>query len=189
MTNQFSADFIDQLPFGRGKAYLANANHLVNAILGGWQVTGIVRADSGFPGNVGDGVGWPTVWDFNGNATPTGALPSTSNRKLGNVFHNPAAAFAAFRPTYAGDIGGRNNVRGMLLFNLDGGLDKTFTLFMLHDNPNNLEFRVEGFNLTNSAPLDIGSATMALDNPSDFGLYTRTLTDARQFQAALNFTF
>lgn len=189
MTHQLSAYFIGQLPFGRGKAFLSNSNRIVNAVVGGWQVTSIVRADSGFPGNVGDGVGWPTVWDFQGNATPTGPLPSTGNHKLGNVFSDPKAAFASFRPSYAGDIGGRNNVRGMGLFNVDGGLDKTFTLFSLHDNPNNLEIRVEGFNLTNTAPLDVAKAKMAIDNPNDFGLYTSTLTDARQFQAALSYTF
>ena len=189
MTNQLSAYFIGQLPFGRGKAFLSNSNRVVNAVLGGWQVTTIVRADSGFPGSVGEGIGWPTVWDFQGNAQINGPVPSTSHRKLGNVFQNPTTAFNSWSPVYAGNIGSRNDVRGTPLFNLDGGLDKTFSLFSIHDNPTNMEFRVEGFNLTNSAPLDIASATMALDNPNDFGLYTTTLTDARQFQAALSITF
>ncbi len=189
MQNQLSAFFIGQLPFGRGHAFLANSNRFVNGVLGGWEVTSIVRADSAFPASVNDGVGWPTVWDFNGYATPNGPLPSTKNRALGNAFHDPTAAFAVFTPTNAGDIGGRNNIRGTPLFNLDGGINKTFTVFSLHDNPNNLQIRVEGFNLTNSAPLDIESAAMSLANPADFGLYTQTLTNARQFQAVLRYEF
>ena len=189
MHNQLSAFFIGQLPFGRGHAFLANSNRFVNGVMGGWEVTGIVRADSAFPASVNDGVGWPTVWDFNGYATPNGPLPSTKNRQLGWAFHDPTAAFADFTPTNAGDIGGRNNIRGTPLFDLDGGIDKTFTMFSLHDNPNRLQIRVEGFNLTNSAPLDIESAAMSLSNPADFGLYTSTLTNARQFQAVVRYEF
>jgi len=37
------------LPFGRGRTFLSGANGLVNAILGGWQSSGTVQIQSGFP--------------------------------------------------------------------------------------------------------------------------------------------
>jgi hypothetical protein len=37
------------LPFGKGRAFLTNANWLVNALAGGWQIQGVTQLQSGFP--------------------------------------------------------------------------------------------------------------------------------------------
>jgi hypothetical protein len=43
------------LPFGKSRYFLENANWLTNAIVGGWQIQGVVALQSGFPvGNFGD---------------------------------------------------------------------------------------------------------------------------------------
>jgi hypothetical protein len=41
--------FIYDLPFGRGRKYLAHAPWYLDFVTGGWTVTGIARANSGFP--------------------------------------------------------------------------------------------------------------------------------------------
>lgn len=41
-----------ELPFGRGQKFLGNSGGVVNSILGGWQVSGIVTLQSGTPFNV-----------------------------------------------------------------------------------------------------------------------------------------
>ena len=38
-----------QLPVGRGRKYMANSSHFVDAVLGGWQVQTIIVLRSGTP--------------------------------------------------------------------------------------------------------------------------------------------
>ena len=44
----FVANFLAEIPFGKGKAYF-NQGGFVNALLGGWQVSGIFRYQAGVP--------------------------------------------------------------------------------------------------------------------------------------------
>src|SRR5256886_13669094 len=50
--SHFVSNFIYELPVGRGKRYLSNANRAVGAVIGGWQVGGIVTLQKGFPFSV-----------------------------------------------------------------------------------------------------------------------------------------
>ena len=45
--NSFISTFVYELPFGRGKTYLANSSRAADLALGGWNVTGITFARSG----------------------------------------------------------------------------------------------------------------------------------------------
>ena len=45
----FSSSFLYDLPFGRGRSYLAKAPGLVEAVLGGWSLSGIGRIQGGIP--------------------------------------------------------------------------------------------------------------------------------------------
>jgi hypothetical protein len=45
--NRFLATFLYELPVGRGKALLGNANGLVDHVLGGWELSGVVLIQSG----------------------------------------------------------------------------------------------------------------------------------------------
>ena len=49
----FTFSYYYQLPFGRGKAFMNNANKFVDAVLGGWEMTGIAHYNTGYPINVG----------------------------------------------------------------------------------------------------------------------------------------
>ncbi len=46
--NQFKANFIYELPFGPGHA-MTTSNGFVNRVIGGWQLEGIIRVQSGSP--------------------------------------------------------------------------------------------------------------------------------------------
>jgi hypothetical protein len=187
LRHQLTAFGIFELPFGQGKALLSGANRIVNAVVGGWQVSPLIRATSGFPGSASNGVGYPTVWDFTGNATLTGKL--SAKGPVGWMFKSPNTAAGAFSPTYAGQSGSRNVMLGDGLFTLDAGLGKRFSLYSIHDQPHTLQFRVEGFNMTNSARFDISSASLSLSAPGSFGRYTKQLIDPRVFQAAVRYEF
>jgi hypothetical protein len=47
--HRLSLSAMYSLPFGRNREFLSNANWLVNALVGGWQIQGIYAYQSGFP--------------------------------------------------------------------------------------------------------------------------------------------
>src|SRR5579872_5967805 len=48
-THQFNANWVYQLPFGRGQRFAGDTNRLVDAVIGGWAVSGLWRWTSGYP--------------------------------------------------------------------------------------------------------------------------------------------
>ena len=49
LNQNFTASIIYQLPFGKGRKWGSNWNGAANAIAGGWELTVIEKATSGFP--------------------------------------------------------------------------------------------------------------------------------------------
>jgi hypothetical protein len=47
--HRFSFSAMYQLPFGKGRSFFTDSNRLVNAIVGGWQISGVYQMQSGFP--------------------------------------------------------------------------------------------------------------------------------------------
>jgi hypothetical protein len=199
-THQFSALAVVELPFGKGKKFLANANSFVDGVVGGWQLSAVFRNTSGFPVGVGDGVGWPTNWEYTGFATQTGIVPAPQQSKNApsaqkgakggpNIFADPATAFAAYSFTAAGETGQRNGVRGDGVFGIDMGLGKRFHLFTFRDQPHTLQFRAEGFNITNTVRFDVRSAGLSAANQAKFGQYTDVLSKPRVFQFSARYEF
>ena len=47
--HNFIASFVYELPFGKGRDWMSNPSTAVDTILGGWQLAGIVKLQSGFP--------------------------------------------------------------------------------------------------------------------------------------------
>ena len=119
--HQINANLVYRLPFGKGQNLAGNAGPLLNALIGGWHASGVFRWTSGFPITINNGFTWATNWNIEGDAEPNGPSPVASNPKnaivngvgIGpDIFKNPAAAEAAFRPEWPGESGVRNNVIG-----------------------------------------------------------------------------
>ncbi len=193
--HQINSNWVYRLPFGKGQKLGGSAGGLLNALIGGWQVSGIFRYTTGFPITVDNGPAWATNWNIEGDAEPNGPPPKASNPKhaivdgvdIGpDIFADPSAALAAFRPDWPGESGVRNNVIGAGLFNIDTGVIKDFSL----GESKRLEFSWQTFNITNGVSYNVRTAQPSLaDGPSTFGLYTSTLTTPRFMQFALRFTF
>jgi hypothetical protein len=194
--HQINANLVYQLPFGKGQKMLANASPLLDALVGGWHVSGIFRWTSGFPITIDNGFTWATNWNIEGDAMPNGPAPKASNPKnaivngvgIGpDIFADPAAAEAAFRPEWPGESGVRNNVIGEGMFNVDTGVSKNFSL----GEQRRLEFSWQAFNATNSVRYDVrGGAQPSLSyDPTQFGKYLSTLTKPRFMQFALRLDF
>lgn len=189
--HQINANLVYQLPFGKGQMLAGDAGPLVNALIGGWHVSGIFRWTTGFPITVDNGFTWATNWNIEGDAEPNGPAPATVNgyiSALGNpyIFADPTAAQNAFRPEWPGESGVRNTVIGAGFFNVDTGVSKDFSV----GERAKVEFSWQAFNVTNSVSYNVRSAQPSLSSdPSTFGLYTSTLTTPRFMQFALRFAF
>jgi hypothetical protein len=189
--HQITANWVAELPFGRNRLIGRNMNGVLNALIGGWQLTGIYRWTSGFPVGVTNGSTWPTNWQLSGYAIPTSALPAPGSYKNGdgtvNVFPDGQAALSDFRHDYPGESGARNILRGDGLFNIDLGLDKRWK--MPYKETHSVQFRWEVFNVTNSVRFDVQSLSLALDNQTSFGNYSQELSVPRVMQFALRYEF
>jgi hypothetical protein len=186
-THQINANWIWELPFGKGQRFGSGAHGVLNALIGGWQLTGLFRWTSGYPFAVDEGGQWPTNWDIEGWATLDGKIPSAAAaRGEGpNRFKDPAAVLAAFRSAYPGESGTRNPLRGDGYFGIDTGLGKSFPI----TEQVRAQLRWETFNVTNSVRYDVGSIRSILDEPDSFGTYRQTLTNPRVMQFALRLEF
>lgn len=193
LTHNVTAFGIYELPVGKGRKFLGNSNKAVNAILGGWQVTGIYRQSSGFPVSVGNGGFWPTNWNISGYGTQLIPINSSTVKnatiKGGGpyLFADPNAAFKAFGLTLPGQTGSRNTLRGDGIFNLDSSMSKSFV--MPWKESHRLQFRVEAFNVTNSVRFDVNTMSLNLGASSTFGKYSSTLGSPRVMQFGARYTF
>jgi Carboxypeptidase regulatory-like domain len=195
-THQFNANWMYQLPVGKDKRFATHG--ALNAIFGGWELTGIFRMSSGFPTTVNDGNYWPTNWENTANSILVGPKPESGTFTVNgspNLFKDPASAINQFRFAFPGEGGERNLIRGAGYFGIDMGLGKTWAL----KESSVLRFSWETFNITNSVRFDAAalepiagsnaSGNLSLSNSTAFGYYTSTLTSPRVMQFALRYSF
>jgi len=162
--HQINANTIWQLPFGHGRTLLGGVGKLTNGVIGGWQLTGIFRWNTGMPvgfynGTTGvfDDARWATNWEVQSNAVRTanfGTCPTKDPMGTPKLFGcNTVYAFQHFRNAYPGETGERNVFRVPGYVNLDLGLGKTFHLSGLSariPESHELQFRWEVFNVSNT---------------------------------------
>jgi hypothetical protein len=194
LTHQINANWIVDLPFGKGRLIGKDSHGAVDAIIGGWQLTGLARWTSGFSVGVGNGAQWPTNWELSGYATKIGAVQTRGAVKnpdgTVNLFGDSAAAAGAqanFAPSFPGQTGNRNLFRGDGFAGLDLGLSKRWK--MPYAEGHSLQFRWEVFNALNLTRFDVQSMSLSLTNSSSFGNYTGLLTNPRVMQFALRYEF
>ena len=196
-THQFNANWIYDLPFGKGKRVGAAWHGAANAIAGGWSLSGLARWTSGYPFTIYSGDGWATNWELQGtsfltgNAGDVGGVYRDPTSGDPNMFRmaitDPQNLHDQFRSTYPGESGQRNVFRGPGYFGVDLGLGKTWEF----SETRNAEFRWEVFNVTNSVRFDAASSSVneSLSDSGSFGKYQSTLTTARRMQFSLRYTF
>jgi hypothetical protein len=193
-THQLNSNWLWELPMGRGQAFARNAKPWLEALAGGWQLSGLFRITSGFPVSIQNGFNFATNWSFQGNAIPIGPLKTGAFRvqtgpNAGNINLFPGnSAEASFRAPFPGESGTRNEIRGDGYFGLDAGLAKRWV--MPWSESQRVQFRWEVFNVTNSVRFDVQSVNRAIGTfGSAFGNYTRLLTNPRVMQFALRYEF
>jgi hypothetical protein len=193
LTHQVNANWIVDLPVGTGRALAHNSGKAVDALIGGWQLTGLARWTSGFPFSIDGGQRWPTNWFLTAIAEMT-APPQTGVFKRNgsvSVFADPATAQSDFTLPLPGGVGSRNVLRGDGFASWDMSLGKRWALPW---EAHSLQFRWEVFNVPNLTRFNaqgVGSSllTSLTQSPSNFGAYTSLLTQPRVMQFALRYEF
>lgn len=183
-----TANFNYLMPFGRGATFLASSNRLMNAIVGGWDVAGLVHWTSGLPFSGNDGAGWGTDWATQSFALVSGPVSSGGHHIIGgvpNAFSNPTAALANIGAPFAGVSGQRNIFRGDGYFSIDGSLTKEFRVV----EGQTLKFQWDVFNTTNAVRFDPHSVQNNPFSASSFGVYSKQLVEARRMQVSLRYSF
>ena len=143
------------LPFGRGRTFFSGANKVVNGIIGGWQLSGIYRWNSGLPfGAPYDDVRWATNWNAQSYNVRVGPIETCPTKGPGNpkLFGcNTNIAYRSFRNARPGETGDRAPFRLPGFVDLDMGLAKEFS--MPWSEKHKLQIRWDVFNLTNTQRL------------------------------------
>ncbi len=197
-THQINANWVANLPFGKGQRFAPGAGPAFDALIGGWELSGLARWTSGFPFTVDNGNFWATDWDEQGIAQML-TKPTTGHFRQANgavsVFPNPVTAIADFQNPFPGQSGTRNVLRGDGYAGLDMALSKRWK--MPWEN-HSLQFRWEVFNVPNLHRFNVqsglqtqaGCACIAsMQQPQTFGDYTGLLTQPRVMQFDLRYEF
>ena len=177
-THVFTANYVYELPVGRGKHFGSSWNSVTNAFLGNWQTSGIYSFHTGFPLTV-------RATDASGtNSRGARANCNGPARQLGSV--GPAATWfdiSSYSEPLAGTLGSCGNgvLRGPDLSEFDFGVGKKIPI----SEAKWLEFRGEFINLTNT-PI-FNSPTMSVTSPL-FG-QIRSSQGERNVQLALKLYF
>lgn len=176
--HQFSGSFNYELPVGRGRRFFRNIHPVTQAVLGGWQVNGIITLLSGRPFTP-----QYSAADV-AQQRPDLAGDPAANTPAGLAFNPAAFARPVATPQEPNLYGnaGRNILIGPAFKNIDFSLSKSFRL----TRGVRLQARMEAFNLLNTANFQV--PVFLLDR-SDVGTYTATANEAREWQFALKLLF
>jgi hypothetical protein len=159
----FVASYIYELPVGKGKK-LAPSSKAVDAIVGGWQISGISSFKDGFPLSITAATN--NTNSFGGNQRPNLiGNPGLSNPTIAEWFN--ISAFGQPAPFTFGNVPRTTAyIRAQGTINTDASLQKYWRLW---SEVSKLQFRAEFFNLFNRPAFYAPNTTFG--DPS-FGVVT-----------------
>jgi hypothetical protein len=162
---RFVASYVYNLPIGHGKKVLNDASKPVDALVGGWSITGIATFQQGFPFSVLANDSFGLLNTFTQRADIIGNPQSGFTKSPSQWFNT-----AAFRQPLAGAFGtsGRNILRGPGINNWDMGVAKSISLY----ERINLQLRLESFNTFNHTQYGIDPSQPGV-GPGQAGLDTQ----------------
>ncbi|MEZ5354788.1 MAG: TonB-dependent receptor [Bryobacteraceae bacterium] len=179
-------NFIYELPFFRG------GNNLAQKIAGGWQVTGVIQAQTGTPFTVGSsddfpGIGSNDFKPWNMSSTPSTPKQFSQGSGDANFYFTPrnSDGTAIFTRPAPGTFG--NQTRNSLPFNNVGFQNwnlAAFKSFQIHE-AHSVQFRAEFFNFPNHPNW---SGVDTNPNSGTFGKITAKNSE-RNVQLSLRYQF
>jgi Carboxypeptidase regulatory-like domain len=215
-THNIKLNAVYELPIGRDRAFFSGANRIVNAFIGGWQISPIVTLSSGAPISIFDPRGTFNRVGRSGRQTPVTSLSKDQIKDLFGVYKleagNPQglpAGIYFINPTVINSTGraaegfGSTPFDGQVFFNNSPGqtgslergfingpwyfnLDATLAKNIRFKESLSMQLRLEAFNAFNRANFFFGQGQSI--NGTAFGRITQTF-DPRIIQIAGRFDF
>jgi len=198
---RLSISALYELPFGRGRQHMNDANAVVDGFLGGWElgtiitaqtgeaVTAVLSADTTNTGSFSprpDQIHKPFDFSYGIDVQTAMGCTNPGHQTLDCWYNQGAFAVPSTAPdqTFATNWGTSpiGNLRGPNLVDFDLVLQKSFRI---HESQQ-LQFRAEFFNIFNHPNFGLPAV-----NPDVSGgaAITNTSTDNRQIEFALKYTF
>jgi hypothetical protein len=178
--NSLVVNYVYELPVGRGKKYAGNINRAADAVIGGWQVSGIVTAKSGLPLSITGG-GNTNFWGGFQRPDQIGNPNHIANRGIGQAgrptWFNTSAFQAPVPYTFGNTARYLSYLRSPAYTNWDASVQKTW---QLHDSLL-FQFRSEFYNFTNHTNFYTPDTGI---NDGNFGQISQSF-DARSIQFAM----
>jgi hypothetical protein len=185
-----------ELPIGKGKP--VNLSHAaLDAVAGGWQMSGSFTVQSGVPQTIGIGAVDNSSTANPGYDRPIATLASTGYAadRTPNRWYDPAA-FVEAPPGTFGNVG-RNTLISPHFQAFDMAVHKEFR--MPYSERHVLQFRFEAFNVLNHPSWGAPSGNILAGNAfpgapataahSGFGVISTTSVPMRQLQLGLKYSF
>lgn len=187
----YNAFLVYELPFGRGKRFGGTSGRLVDAVIGGWNISPTWQMATELPIAVGAGGVWPTNWNVTSSAVPKFGGPAPRPEKTKNnptppnMFSNPAAAYNYWEFSLPGESGPRNVIRQDGTFNINLAVGKRIKMPWLEGH--SIQIRAEAYNITNAVRFIDPNLSIAAR--TTFGRYQSQSNSPRQMQFAFRYDF
>jgi hypothetical protein len=183
--HNISANFLYELPVGKNKMLFSSAPGWVNQIVGGWQVSSVIRYRSALPTTVAGDLAYNANYWLNSLAVmnnPVKTGVQIDQNGIPSIFANTSAS-SSFEDELPGHSGTRAALRLAPFFNTDLTLAKSFKLPW---EGQRVQFRAEAFNAFNN--VNFTNPSLSLLAPLTFGEF-QSVMPARTMQFALRYEF
>jgi hypothetical protein len=185
VTNLFNGYITYDVPFGRNRMFGKDANKVVNAVLGGWQLNTIFTVHGGFPISIfdfSDPSGTGSAEPRPDCIAPSRQTPYKNFAGGGFIWFDPTT-MAHAAPGHLGNCG-NSTERGPGLKQVDFSLSKHFYV----TEHQNLEFRAEAINAFNTPIFVLQGFSVDVFGGSNIGV-VNTSAGARNLQFGLKYNF
>ena len=177
ISQRFVANYVYELPFGHGKRFLSHG--IGSYILGNWQESGILTAQTGTPISIGASCNFPGVSGLGCQAVRSGNINLSSGQSM-NEWFNTSAFTNPGQYSFGNDSRTEPDLRNPGTF----GFDTVISRWQPIRERMRLQFRAEMYNALNHPNLGAPSASIT---SSTFGRITsksgnRTITMALRLE-------
>lgn len=184
LRHNVSANLLYELPLGRNRMFLRTAPKWLDNLVGGWQISSVLRYRSGLPTAVAGDLAYNANYWLSSLAIATAPVKTgVGIDQNGNpsIFANTSSS-NLFADELPGHTGQRAVVRLAPMYNTDLTLAKIFKI----DETKRVQFRAEAFNAFNN--VNFTNPSLSLVSPLTFGEFQGVM-EPRVMQFALRFEF
>lgn len=181
VAQRLAISYVWEMPFGRGQKFLSDANRVLDAVLGGWQVNGVTTFQGGQPLVITTSIPTSSGATRPNNNGQSAKLEGPVRERLNRYFNT--SAFSSPGPFEFGSTPRTlPDVRNHGTNNFDVSLFKNFTI----SEGKTLQLRGEFFNIFNRVQF---AAPIGTQGNANFGTINAQRNNPRNIQVALRFSF